>query len=461
MDHPTKPTRVRVSVLLWLAVLAAIAYLSRTSITVAEETIRDDLGLTDDQMGYAMGAFFWTYALTQIPTAWLGQRFGSRWMLSLFAAASALATLQFSLAGSLAILITARMLMGVAQAGTFPCATQSISHWFPIAERARASGTVSAAMSVGQGIGVAITGLLIAGGVVLGLKLAGVGWRTTFALFALPGFVWAIGFGWWFRNRPHEHPTTNAEEVELIRGSDLEEQNKGEPGEREPTPWGRLLASPAMWLICGQQFFRAAGTAFFSTWFATYLRETRDVSLSLSGLMTALPVFAMMLAAFLGGVASDAVYRKTGSLNLARKGVASVSLLLCSVIVGGAYFVSDPLWAVLMISLGVFAATFAGPCAYSITIDMGGRHVPAVFSTMNMVGNIGAAVFAMLVPRFRTGVESLAGRFSLGGDDPAHFSWSAVLLLFAAMFLAASLCWMRLKVEGTVFSRVQDDQPQR
>ena len=109
-----RPTHVRVYVSLWLAALAAIAYVCRTSIAIAEKDIRAALELSEEEMGLVMGpAFFWTYALAQIPTAWLGERYGSRLMIVIFAAASSLATLQFGLADSLWMLLVARMAMGI------------------------------------------------------------------------------------------------------------------------------------------------------------------------------------------------------------------------------------------------------------------------------------------------------------------------------------------------------------
>ncbi|MBL8848617.1 MAG: MFS transporter [Planctomycetaceae bacterium] len=429
VDAPA--TRVRWIVAVWLAMAAAIAYLSRTSIGAAQDGIRSSLSLTEAQMGFVMGpAFFWPYALTQIPTAWLGQRFGSRLMLSLFTAGSSLAVLVFSGAASLPMLLLAWMAMGIGQAGMFPCATQTIAHWHPLTERGRASGLLGGSMQAGSVIGLTLAGFLI------GL----VGWRGMFLLFALPGFVWAIGFARWFRNSPREHPWVNAAECTLIAG--------GAPpaADRVPahvTPWSSLLGSPTMWLICTQQFFRAGGQVFFATWFPKYLQETRGVTLQQSAWLTALPVVSFMLAAFVGGGLSDFVLLRTGSLNAARKGVATVTLLACAGIIGAAWFVEHPLAAVSLISLGIFLAGFSGPCSYALTIDVGGRHVPAVFSTMNMFGNFGAGLMPWLVPHFRATVERLAS----GSADAVHTSWAAILLLFAATYLAAAFCWVWLRIE--------------
>ena len=156
------PTHVRHNVSAWLAAAATIAYLCRNSIAVAEKTIRIDLGLTEAQMGMILGpAFFWAYALAQIPSGSLGERFGSRRTIPVLSVTWSLATVCFGIAGSAASLIAARIGMGIAQAGLFPCSTNSIAHWHPQTGRAFASGTLGAFMSVGGVIGVSLTGLLL------------------------------------------------------------------------------------------------------------------------------------------------------------------------------------------------------------------------------------------------------------------------------------------------------------
>lgn len=439
-DDDSKPTRVRWLVCLWMSAAAVIAYLSRTSISVADTTIRDSLRISEDEMGLVMGpAFFWTYALAQIPTAWLGQRFGSRMMLVIFTAAGSASVLLFGLANSLTVLILARMAMGISQAGTFPCATQTFARWNSGTERAVANGFLSGAMQVGSGIGLILTGFLI--GIV--------GWRATFLLFALPGVAWAIGFGRWFRNDPSEHPGVNQAELVAIASGKPNASSAPDSSTPHATPWRRLLGSGTMWLICIQQFFRAGAHVFFASWFATYLQKTRGVSIEQSAWLNAMPVIAVMLASFVGGGLSDAILVRTGQLGLARKGVATTSLLLCAAIVAAAWFIDDPLFAVLLISAGVFMAGFAGPISYAVTIDVGGRNAPAVFATMNMVGNLGAGLLPLVVPHFRSAIEELA----TGTGDAYRTSWNAVLLLFATTYLIAALCWVWLRIEPDLLDR--------
>jgi nitrate/nitrite transporter NarK len=192
-----------------------------------------------------------------------------------------------------------------------------------------------------------------------------------------------------------------------------------------------------MWCICGQQFFRAAGYMFFTSWFATYLQESRGVTIGKSGVLTMLPLLAVVVGSLAGGVVSDAVLRRTRSIRLARQAVAGCSLGLCAALTLSAYFFADALAVVLIISAGSFFAAVAGPCGYTITIDMGGEHVPMVNSVMNMCGNLGAMLLPIAVPWLLR----------------ATGSWNAVLLSFGALYVAAALCWWCLRAEGDVFEQ--------
>src|SRR5262245_35186434 len=93
------PTRVRYAVLAALCLATLLAYVQRNSIGVAEREVRDDLGLSEPAMGLAMSSFFLSYALLQIPTAWLGQAWGTRRGMPLFSLAGSAALGLGSLAG--------------------------------------------------------------------------------------------------------------------------------------------------------------------------------------------------------------------------------------------------------------------------------------------------------------------------------------------------------------------------
>jgi ACS family glucarate transporter-like MFS transporter len=410
-------TYVRYLVLIWLCLAATIAYVQRNCINVAEKAISADLKLSDKQMGLVMAAFFVTYAVFQMPTGWLAHLWGSRRGLTLLCHLwSMVSALTAAALGFWSILL-ARLALGGIQSGIFPCATSTISKWYPPQGRAFPSGALAAFMSVGAAAGSLLTGYLV----------EPLGWRLMFILYALPGLLWAMLFWRWFRDRPEDHASVGPGELAIIRGDAAVRPSAAAADQAsEPIPWGTILLSGAMWWIGAQQLFRAAGYMFFTSWFPKYLRETRNVTLSESGVLTAMPLLAVVAGSLAGGFLSDAIYRRTGSLRLARQGLAALSMGVCAGLVFLAAGIRNQYLAVSVISAGSFCAALAGPCAYTITIDLGGRHVTSVFSFMNMCGNIGAVAFPIVLPYLVAWTES----------------WHVALTLFGSLYVAAGLCWV-------------------
>jgi ACS family glucarate transporter-like MFS transporter len=413
---------VRYLVLVWLCAAAAVAYVQRNSIGVAAEDIRHSLFLTKWEMGLAMSAFFVSYALFQVPAGWLSHVWGTRLALPLFAFLWSLMTGLVGLATSLPALVAARFAMGAAQAGIFSCTTNTIARWFPVTQRAFPSGLLGSFMSVGGVLAAFLTGFL----------LEPLGWRLLFVVFALPGILWAVGFLAWFRERPQEHPAVNAAELALLEDSAADTGRQ----RHEPTPWGMILTSPAMWWICCQQFFRAGAYIFFATWFPTFLKQMYGVGPAEAGVLTSLPLLGVVLGSPVGGFLSDRILKRTGSRRLSRQWLSIGSLVASALLVWLAGPMPHVVLAVLVITAAAFCASFAAPCAYTITIDMGGNHVAPVFSLMNMSGNLGAMVFPVVVPPL----------LDMGG-------WDLVLLVFGGIYLAAAFFWLQLNPSGTVFDR--------
>src|SRR5262245_59761769 len=199
-----RPTNVRYLVLFGLCLAAGLAYIHRGCLSVVESTVRDDLGLSLRQTGLLTSVFFFAYALFQIPTGLLSDRWGPRRALTLFGLLGALTvamsdgTLWVDAATGFIILVVARLLMGTAQAGLFPASTRALSVWVPLRRRAFAAGILQASMSTGGALGAFFTARL----------LTRVNWPWIFLIYAVPGFIWSAWFFNWFRDRPEEHRGT-------------------------------------------------------------------------------------------------------------------------------------------------------------------------------------------------------------------------------------------------------------
>ncbi|MCA9151301.1 MAG: MFS transporter [Planctomycetales bacterium] len=425
-----QPTSYRYRAVLWLTSAAALAYLCRNAVGVAESTIRSDIVLSLDQSGWFMGAFFWSYALLQVPSGWWVQRVGTRVALTVFAVVWAAATLGISVASGFGGLLAAQIVMGAAQAGVFPAACHSIGHWMPLTSRSMACGWLTAGMQVGA---IAASGLT-------GELLQPFGWRAVFVVFAIPSLLWALGFALRFRNQPVEVAQLNAAERELIASptvghvkdkSDIDQRAAehrvtAQRATNRPASLGVHWQARFLILLCGQQVCRAAGYMFFASWFPTFLQETRGVSIVASGYQQALVLSGTLTGSLCGGFVTDWVYCRTGKLQLSRSGVGAFALAGCGLLIFIAFFVADANVAVGLLASGAFFAALAGPCAFATTIDVGGNRVAELFGWMNMTGNLAAAACPVVVARI------------VGWSE----NWELALLLFAATYLLGSLCWI-------------------
>jgi MFS family permease len=469
-------------VLAALCVVTALNYIQRNSISGAETTIRSDLHLTIEQTGNAISAFFLPYALCQIPSGWLAQRLSPRWALTLFAAGWSLATMACALARGAEELVVARLMMGVMQAGVFPCATMILLVWYPATKRALATAILNSFMLIGGAVGSMLTGALLGG--IPRLHLDPLSWRGMFVVYAVPGIVWAVWFAWWFRNRPGGHPAVNAAELALLEGAHPKQPHSEEsplPLQHEvrndcgaitaaddsaraltvAPPQSSTILAPALpsldvrvtsllavflsWpllFLCLQQFCRAGATRFFDTWFSTYLQEARSLPRDDANFLTSVPLWAGVVGGIVGGWASDAVLLYTGSRRAGRQGVAIGSLLVCCACYAIAYLIPNVYGAVVMMSIGAFVAMFSAPCAYALSMDMSGRNLGVVFGAMNMVGNFGAWAFTWSIPRLK---------MWSGG-------WTLPVLVFAGLHLVAAFFWLLLNPDGVIGERAAKDQ---
>src|SRR5438132_4841648 len=124
-----------------------------------------------------------------------------------------------------------------------------------------------------------------------------------------------------------------------------------------------------MWLLCGQQFFRAGAMIFFLNWFPKFLRESRSLDVYNAGVSTTYVNAAAMLGGILGGFFSDWLLRRTGLRRLSRQGIAIAGMTMCSLLIVATYFIRNDALVIGVFSLGAFLATFGGGSGYTVTIE--------------------------------------------------------------------------------------------
>ena len=140
---------------------AALMYVDRVCLAILGAYIPEELGLSTKQWAWVLGAFFWTYALGQVPAGWLGDRFGPRRMLTIDILAWSACTAATGLVGGFAGLMLARLACGLAQAGAYPSSAALLRRRVPASGRARASGFVALGGRLGASIAPPLTALLV------------------------------------------------------------------------------------------------------------------------------------------------------------------------------------------------------------------------------------------------------------------------------------------------------------
>jgi len=391
-------------VVAFLCSLAFLAIVDRVCISSAKSDISAELGITDTVFGWVFGVFAVGYTLTMVPSGWLADRYGPRKTLALAVLLWSLLTAVTGWVNGTGILLIVRFLFGMAEAGAFPGAARAISNWLPVQERGLAMGLLNTGSRLGAAFGLWAMSVSV-------LRL---GWRFSFVLLGMAGFLWAVLWFSWFRDRP----------IAGLLGSVAETRaHPQDPYVDQPAKArdGSLLRSQSVYLILFQYF--ASQFTFFIcfSWLLPYLKTQYGLSGTMAGMYAAIPLYCGALANWISGTMVDAVYRR-GHRSLSRRLPAMCGFGLAGVAVLAAASMGSANGFVFCFSLAIFGVDLTLSPSWTACADIGGRHTGTLSGAMNMMGSIGALVSSVSFPYL----------FGLTGDIKCYF-YLAAFLNFVAM----------------------------
>lgn len=160
MSEP-RPTKIRYLIVGAATLMSFLLYLDRFCVSFAVDYIRQDLGLTQNDMSWFISAFFWSYALAQVPSGWMSDRYGARIMLVIYILSWSLFTGLIGASTSFVMLIGTRLASGLGQAGAYPTAASVVARWMPISARGSASSIVANGGRIGGAMAPVFTAYLI------------------------------------------------------------------------------------------------------------------------------------------------------------------------------------------------------------------------------------------------------------------------------------------------------------
>lgn len=400
------PTRARRGVSRLIFALAVITYLDRLCISAAAPAIMREFDFSPSQMGYVFSAFTLAYAVFEVPSGWLGDRYGARLALTRIVLWWSAFTALTGAAIGFWSLLAVRFLFGAGEAGAFPNIARSVSRWFPEAEQGR---SLSVAF-IGLAVGAAVSTPLVFG------LVAWAGWRWAFVIFGAAGVAWAVAWYRRFRDRPEDHPAVNEAELRLIRAG------RAEGGDAPPVPWKRLLGSANLAFVCGMYFAYGYGLYFYITWLPTYLLKARGFSPAYAGLLASLPWAVSVAGFWFGGWVTDYLARRTRSLKLARCGVGAAGYAGSALALPLVARIEADVPAALLLAAAFCLQTVTISAAWAVCLDVGRRYAGVVTGFMNTVGNLGGALAPLVVGysverlgSWTLPFDVMAGVFAVGG----------------------------------------------
>jgi ACS family glucarate transporter-like MFS transporter len=429
-----RPTLVRYGVLAFSVAMAVILYLDRMAISVAMPAIAEDLDLPIEKVADSVAAFFWCYALLQVPAGWLGDRWGGRRALSLYVVAWSLAIAGLGLVGGLASLLIMRALLGVGQAGAYATTASFLRRWMPFSARGFANSSVSLGGRAGGALAPALTslGMALAGA----FGMAAGRWRPVFFAYGVAGLVWTLLFWRWFRDSPRAHPQANAQEVALIEGP--LGAAAGHASALPSLSWSAIARSRSVWILCVINYVINVGWIMVGTLLPTYLIRVHGQDEIQAGFATSLVAFAGMAGCLGGGFATDVLVRRFGLVwgrrlpCVVSEGAAAATYCVC-------FLLDDPRAIVALLVVASFLGDFGLGALWCTYQDIGRHYAGTMLGVGNMCGNIGAAMGASFVPRLAEA-----------------YGWSASFALSVCAYSIGALCWLLVDPRETI---VADDLP--
>ena len=408
-------THVRNRVLFLLFLVTALNYLGRTCVSAAAPLIMRDLQLSNIQMGYVFGVFALSYGLVEIPAGWLGDRLGQRKMITRIVLCWSAFTALTGAATNFAVLVLTRFAFGAAEAGAFPSIARALSNWFPTTDRGRVTGIMFTGARLGGALAPPLATLLV----------GYVGWRFTFVIFGLIGFVWTPFFRRSYRDDPATDESVNQAELEYIRQGSMPVSGTATG---EPTPWRRIFLSSDLWALFGMYFGTSYGFWFFLTWLPTSLMRDYGLTPRRAGLYAALPLAAGAVTTVIGGTISDRIVRLTGSLRAGRRAVGLGGFLLAGAGFGAASIAGSAAASVLCLSIGSGAMDLAVPVAWAACLEIGGKFGGTTTGFMNSASSLSALLSPI----------AAAWLFDHSG------SFHAMFLSAMAVYWITGLLWLKI-----------------
>lgn len=378
---------VRWAILTLLMLGALIAFVDRVSISSAMTVpaFKTHFGLTDVGRGWLNSAFFWSYAVMQIPMGWAVDRYGVKWPYAICFFVWCVASAMIGLMTTLWALILMRLIIGAAEAVVVPATYRWVRNNFDPDRSGAALGFYALGTKFGPALGAPAAAWLI----------VSFDWRAMFLISGLAGLVWLVPWVLFAKERVGEVPVPVG----------------AKPAQTSATTKvgiGAILGNKFVLATLVVYFCYNYFTFFCITWMPAYLVEQRGLSLERMGLYTFFSFSGIAIVAFVSGWLADVIIGRYGRAIFVRKAFVLAGFAVASTVVLGATTSNQQaalFWNVVSLSgLGLATANMLALCSIML--------IPApIVGRVKGIQNTAVAIAGIVAPLMTGWLLHVTGSF--------------------------------------------------
>ncbi|AHF78283.1 Putative hexuronate transporter [Sodalis praecaptivus] len=418
MKNVLRHYRWRICALLFVAI--TINYLDRQVLGILKPELAARFHWTETDYGYVVTVFAFCYALGMVFAGKFADRFGVKMGYSVCVLVWSLACCGHAFIRNMLGFGVMRAFLGLAEAGSFPCAVKAVSEWFPRKEQSLAVGIITSGTSIGAVLAPALVPWLA----------VSFGWQSAFLLTGIPGFIW---FAFWYvmYYAPQKHPRVTPQELQLIRQDKetVQEQDDG-----QTVGWFSLFQHRATWSIVVGKGMTDPIWWFLLFWLPSYFNSRFNLDLQHLGLPLIIVYVSTSIGSVLGGWAASTFIARGWSVSRARQTTMLGLAVLVMPLMTAPWI--DNMWIIVgLLSLTVAAHQGWSANMFTLASDMFPKRVVAsVVGIGGMASGLTSALFPFVVGAVLDHFKVL-GKIGLG--------YNVLFIICGFTYIAAWLC-MRL-----------------
>ena len=403
------------SIVAMLCATATAGYICRVNVSTAAPLLMEEFGLSQIEMGRIFSAFLLGYALFQIPSGALSDRFGARRILSMIAWLWVIITVlqtavgwgPFRSTASAALIgfIIFRFFTGITASPTYPGSAQGVSKWVLPKYQGRANGIVLASIGLGSALAPPLVSNI----------MVRFGWRPALIASAIPALIIALI---WLKVKEPQH---------INQAMPVEDNPKSNDSSVKRVK----INSFSFWLLTISYSLQGYVGYIFVSWFYLYLVQERHFGLLSGAWMSSLPWILSIVSIPLGGWISDRLAAGKSGQVWGRRIVPLIGMALSGILISiGAHTGSAVMAAISLAFATALILCVEGPF-WAMMMRIAGNKSGTAGGIMNMGSNIGGLISPALTPVIASWI-----------------GWENALHVAAALAVIGALLWLGIKPEN-------------